>query len=327
MIMSWIPCPVEFGTTIVCLDAVDYHIKRAVPPNPTLDVLSEPASSNMRCLNFQIVKDPGPSLLVFERGLPVPVFDAASIPKVVKSIMGREVIIDLIAWDNNCLDEVSIVASKQFPMPMDAVFEMQKNWDGTVNNVQVGKPCTRVKATMRWTPSIKLGGFKNTTCFVAMDTGGSKTCGAASVPQTVTQCVNIEVERCKYALQMDQQLQEVSGLFGVDWMRLWSLNMPIAHPDYVVYDKQVIWVGHLFKVAPNERMDHITQRLGMSMDLLYLLNWDLALASRTAGSTLSPGQLLCVVPNSCTGRKDTFYSGMVYKNDKFFVAAKTDPEA
>jgi hypothetical protein len=74
-------------------------------------------------------------------------------------------------------------------------------------------------------------------------------------------------------------------------------------------------------------MDHITQRLGMSMDLLYLLNWDLALASRTTGSTLSPGQLLCVVPNSCTGTKDTFYSGMVYKNDKFFVAAKTDPDA
>jgi len=118
---------------------------------------------------------------------------------------------------------------------------------------------------------------------------------------------------------MDQQLQEISALFGVDWMRLWSLNMDITHPDYVVYNQQVVMVGHLYKVAPNERMDRIAHRLGMSVQQLRDLNYDVA----ASDALLQPGQELCVVPNSCTGLKDTFYSGMVYKDDKFYAASKT----
>ena len=96
--------------------------------------------------------------------------------------------------------------------------------------------------------------------------------------------------------------------------------MGIAHPDYVVYSQQVVSVGHLYRVAPNERLDRIAQRLGMPMEQMLDLNFDL----NATDDTLTTGQELCVVPNSCQGQKDTFYSSMVYKDDKFYAAAKTD---
>jgi len=297
MMMSWTPCAHELGNTILCMDAVDYHIKR--DEDPSKNVVDNAASSNMRCLDFEVVKDPAPK---FEAG----------IPETLHLYMGREGILVLRAWDDNCLDSVTIDVATGSQLPAGAVLDMQQKGSG------FGRSCTSVTRTMRWTPAMKMGGFKNTTCFVARDTGGSLSCGAKTVPQTAVHCVHLDVQRCKYALQMDQQLQEISALFGVDWMRLWSLNMAISHPDYVVYNQQIVSVGHLYRVAPNERLDHIAQRLGMSMEQLRDLNFDIAEVQ-----TVETGQELCVVPNSCRGQKDTLYSSMVYKDDKFFAAAKT----
>ena len=89
----------------------------------------------------------------------------------------------------------------------------------------------------------------------------------------------------------------------------WALNLCQFMP---------IMVGHLYRVAPNDRMDRISQRLGMSVSQLRDLNYDIG-----NDDTLATGQELCVVPNSCKGEKETFYSGMVYRDDKFFAAAKT----
>ena len=295
MMMHWTPCASELGATIVCLDAVDYHIQRG--SDPSMDKVDNPASSNMRCLSFDVLKDPKPE---FEAG----------IPETLSLFMGREGRVDLRASDGNCLDAVTIGLAPGSELPPGAVLDAQTAY---------GESCTGVMRTMRWTPGAKMGGFTGTTCFTARDTGGSATCGAP-VPQMSTHCVQLQVHRCKYALQRDQQLQEISALFGVDWMRLWSLNMGIAHPDYVVYNHQVVSVGHLYRVAPNERLDRIAQRLGMPMEQMLDLNFDL----NATDDTLTTGQELCVVPNSCQGQKDTFYSSMVYKDDKFYAAAKTD---
>lgn len=304
MVMSWTPCASELGATIVCMDAVDYHIIRSAN-GPSEDKVDNPASSNMRCLNFKVEKDP------------VPQFDMG-IPETLILIIGREGKIELRAWDDNCLDSVQIDLISNSSLPPGAVLDAQAPMGtGFVNTNR--RLCTSVMRTMRWTPSMKMGGFKGSTCFSARDTGGSHSCGAEAVAHTSQHCVKFEVQRCKYALQMDQQLQEISALFGVDWMRLWSLNMDITHPDYVVYNQQVVMVGHLYKVAPNERMDRIAHRLGMSVQQLRDLNYDVA----ASDALLQPGQELCVVPNSCTGLKDTFYSGMVYKDDKFYAASKT----
>jgi len=64
-------------------------------------------------------------------------------------------------------------------------------------------------------------------------------------------------------------------------------------------------------------MDHVSQRLGMSVQQMRDLNYDIA----SNDAVLQPGQELCVVPNSCKGLKDTFYTGMVYKDDKFYAAS------
>jgi hypothetical protein len=39
--------------------------------------------------------------------------------------------------------------------------------------------------------------------------------------------------------QKDQHLEQVAGLLGTDWMRLWSLNRAIGHPDFFVHAHQV----------------------------------------------------------------------------------------
>jgi len=303
MVMSWTPCAAELGATIVCMDAVDYHIQRSPGKNPSEDKVSIPASSNMRCLNFDVVEDP------------VPRFDK-DIPTTLTLTIGREGKIELRAWDDNCLDSVHIDVAANSTMPPGAVLNaLAAVSTGFVD--QTRRSCTSVVRTMRWTPSMKMGGFEGQTCFTARDTGGSLSCGAEAVAHTSLHCVKFKVQRCKYALQKDQQLQEISALFGVDWMRLWSLNQNIMHPDYVVYTEQVVSVGHLYKVAPNERMDRVSQRLGMSVQQMRDLNYDIA----SNDALLQPGQELCVVPNSCKGLKDTFYTGMVYKDDKFYAAS------
>ena len=297
MMMSWTPCAHEIGATIVCMDAVDYHVQRS-SVDPSLDTVDNPASSNMRCLQFQVVEDPAPKF-------------AADIPTKLDLTMGRESTIDLRAWDDNCLDAVTIGLNSSEVLPPGA------SLDDQVLATGFNTECPSQKRTLRWTPSVKMGGFKGRTCFDVKDTGGSQTCGAGAVVHTSTHCVEFEVARCKYALQKDQQLQEISALFGVDWMRLWSLNMDLMHPDYIVYKQQVVWIGHSYKVAPNERMDGISRRFGMSVEQLRDLNFDIA-----NKSFVETGQELCVVPNSCVGAKDSFYSTMVYQNDKFFAAFK-----
>lgn len=302
MMISWTPCSAELGATILCMDAVDYHITRSATLDPTQDVVGRSASSNMRCFNIEVVKDPSPQF-------------TAGLPTEMTLIMGREGKIELRAWDENCLDSVTIGLAAGSELPVGAVFDPQLKGSG------FGRSCTSMTRTMRWTPSIKMGGFEGQTCFTVRDTGGSPTCGAEAVAHTSTHCVKLYVTRCKYALQMDQQLQEISALFDLDWMRLWSLNLDITHPDYVVYNEQVVSVGHLYRVAPNERMDQISQRLGMSMQQLRDLNFDI-----DGNNIVKTGQTLCVVPNSCRGQRETFYTGMVYKDEKFLASANTGPK-
>ena len=306
MDMTWTPCASELGNNVLCMDAVDYHFDRQrslASPDPSKDFLDRSASSNMRCLHFEVVEDPAPKF-------------AGGIPTELTLTIGRPSTVELVAWDDNCLDEVTIDVQAGSQLPAGAVLEKQNKKTG------IGRTCTNDGAqsgesrTLRWTPHTKMGGFNGSSCFEVSDTGGAKSCGNA--PQVTRHCIHFKVQRCRYALQEDQQLQEVAALFNVDWMRLWSLNLNLTHPDYVVYKKQVIMVGHLYRVAPNDRMDRISQRLGMSVSQLRDLNYDIG-----NDDTLATGQELCVVPNSCKGEKETFYSGMVYRDDKFFAAAKT----
>ena len=117
----------------------------------------------------------------------------------------------------------------------------------------------------------------------------------------------LRVERCRYALGADQELQEVAAAFGLDWMRLWSLNGGLLHPDYVLFADQVLWVGHLFRAAGGEAPAALAARMGMSASRLQQLNMDLDVSA-----PLAAGQAVCVVPDSCRGAAQTVYSSIPY---------------
>ncbi len=115
--------------------------------------------------------------------------------------------------------------------------------------------------------------------------------------------MEVSVERCRFALGADQELQQVAAAVGLDWMRLWSLNPGLLHPDYLLLADQLLWVGHLYRAAPGDRPSQLAARMGMDAGLLGRLNRDLA-----GDAALAGGELLCVVPDSCRGAAHTVYS-------------------
>ena len=132
--------------------------------------------------------------------------------------------------------------------------------------------------------------------------------------QRATACLFVTVERCRFALGMDMELQEIGAAFGLDWMRLWSLNSDILHPDYVVFADQVLWVGHVFRAVGGETMEELAGRMGMEVKQLQMLNNDL-----TPGVALTSGQLVCLVPNSCRGAAGSVYDTDAFKDPSSFA--------
>merc|ERR1712216_592259 len=110
--------------------------------------------------------------------------------------------------------------------------------------------CVRAEFHLTWTPSPSQGGYNESVCFVATsaDTGLCPDVSRGSREH----CMRLVVRRCWYALQKDQQLQEIASMFKVDWMRIWSLNANLTHPDYLVYGGQTLMIGHLYSTLSNE---------------------------------------------------------------------------
>lgn len=298
--MSWTPCPADVGDTVICLDAVDYHLKRDT------GVVDAQAASEMKCVRMHVLADPAPE---FDRTL------TSTEPKVF--VMGQEGFFDLHAADENCLDDITIAVEEGTELPPGAVLHAPEPRSVTSSGESgAGSTCTSEKRRFSWKPDRNMGGFKTSLCFTVTDSGAASTCeGVDSKSDSL--CLEISVARCKYALQQDQQLQEIASMFGMDWMRLWSLNQGMMHPDYIVYGQQVVNVGHLYKVATNDRIDGVAKRMGMSPAQMAELNYDVKGAME-----LQPGQELCVVPDSCEGMSRTIYSGTVFENGKFFNDAK-----
>ena len=68
-------------------------------------------------------------------------------------------------------------------------------------------------------------------CFEARSASTGRCPGLAMAASV--HCVRLVVLRCRYALQKDEQLQEIASLFNVDWMRIWSLNANMVRPSCV----------------------------------------------------------------------------------------------
>jgi hypothetical protein len=214
MLMKWTPCSENRGVSVLCFDAVDGHRNFSSPvPLPS-------KASEMKCVKLQVVPDPPPKLTLTP---------ATSL----QLTMGRETTLLAVASDDNCADSVSTSVRFGALVPE--------------SNVEVkGSGCNGVVRTVVFKPSFVMGGYKEDVCVSAMDGGGS--CKDSMAREPVVRCVTITVARCRYALQMDQQLQDLSAQLGMDWVRLWSLNAELLHPDTIVFSGQEINIGHRYKV-------------------------------------------------------------------------------
>jgi hypothetical protein len=289
MNVMWTPCTV--GETVsVCLEARDYH----AVGNTSMPSMS----SSPQCLFLRVHKDPAPF------------FDAtASQVKPAVFTIGKKGSFQLAAGDDNCADELRLTVKRGGePLPADAVFS-----EAMSHTAPTG--CIGVKRQVTWTPSYKYGGYHNHICFVATDMGGK--CGGR--PQTAEHCVPVEVRRCVYAMQYDQQLQHVAAVYGTDWMRMWSVNTNVLHPDYVPFVGQTIEIGHLFRMdSENEMPGVVARRMGMSIQQLKDLNYDVDMSR-----PLRRGQMLCVIPDSCKGMAKSIEGDIKYV-EKSMIGTKWD---
>lgn len=300
MSMAWQPCLGALGLHAVCLDAADRHGNGSVAS----------ASSPMACLQLNVTRDPPPMFDMAPGRTP------ATLPPLT---MGEEVRVELFAADANCLDSVEIVPAT----PEEAPGSMLPP-GAMLHAAQPAQPpagmCVGSSRVMTWTPAYNHGGWSGRVCFAAVDSGGK--CEGAAGQRTV-QCVGVAVRRCVYALQAQQQLQEVAGMYGTDWMRLWSLNAALIHPDLIMWSggpgRQELMVGHLYQAASEETVGKVAARMGMTLAQLRTLNVDVE-----GDGPLARGQHLCVMPNSCVGQASTHYSQLQYRDPAFFVKYKAD---
>mmetsp|Transcript_28659 Transcript_28659/g.44878 ORF Transcript_28659/g.44878 Transcript_28659/m.44878 type:complete len:1164 (-) Transcript_28659:1820-5311(-) len=298
MDMNWTPCDVNMVQTI-CFDSTNRYEVGAQD-----HTVQQRVSSEMMCVNLELIEDPAPTLSVIPEVDPV---------TGVEFTMGRKGMFTVQGTDENCLDDVTITMSGG-TMPPGAMFGEQMAVSGS---------CVQQSRAFEWTPDINMGGFKTTLTFMVQDTGGAKC--SMMTPKMATTDVLITVKRCRYVVQEDMQLQELAAVLGMDWIRLWSLNSrepSLNHPDYLILvdPPQEIYVGHRYKVlAPTEPLGGIMKRFGMTDMQLHQLNYDLANATE-----VEQGMELCVVPNSCTGMRNTIYSGLVYEDGRFFAQERGD---
>jgi len=287
MSVSWLPCRQDLGNHTLCADAVDL-IGEGVP------TCRRSAASVQACLRLLVEEDPAPRFLTGEGETPT---------ERQEVLMGRPVAMDIAAVDDNCMDSVVMMLDPE-TQPAGAGLA------GPEEHVVAESPCMGVKQRLLWTPQHSQGGMDREVCVLATDGGGS--C-RDSGPKTTKHCVHVTVRRCEYALLFDQQLQEIAGAFGTDWMRLWSLNPQLQHPDYVVFggEGSSVMVGHLMTVAAGETGEGVARRMGMPLDQLQMLNYDI-----DVHQPLVAGATMCVIPNSCQGLAGNSYA-QDYKDPAF----------
>lgn len=111
------------------------------------------------------------------------------------------------------------------------------------------------------------------------------------------------VGRCKWKVQSEESFISIASKFQTSWLQLWFSNPLLKHPDFPLDPSSsdsagVINVGRTFKTRPDDTVDSVSMRFGMSQQRLFDLNADIA--------TVPPGQpwpmdqVVCVIPDSCS---------------------------
>jgi len=293
MDMAWTPCGADVGAHTLCFEAADSHQAAGEMPGRGF---ATPAMSEQKCVKLRVEKEPAPT---FKQGGAA---GAPAAPQVEMLTIGRQTLLAVPLVTPNCQAKIQLAARRGSSLPAGASLRLAATTRAGTPSV-AKDACVEAEFHLDWTPAPTQGGFNETVCLEATSANPG-TC-TDTTPAPRVHCIRLVVHRCRYVLQQDQQLQEVAALFNVDWMRLWSLNPELMHPDYLVYGEQTLKVGHLYSALANEFPREIGKRMGMSDALLRDLNFGLDLDARFDG-----GEELCVVPNSCTGTTGHRYSGL-----------------
>ena len=108
--------------------------------------------------------------------------------------------------------------------------------------------------------------------------------------------MNIFVERCKWYVQTEDTLIQIAARFATNWLQIWHFNPTILHPDSELPPGDVINIGHLYEVEPNDALSVLADRFGTSIKHIKMNNWDLG---SLTDAQLPLGKSICVIPNSC----------------------------
>jgi hypothetical protein len=179
-----------------------------------------------------------------------------------------------------------------------------------------------MERVFHWNPRWDQGGWTGDICFAVYDLAGG--CDGAGVVQKTRKCVNVVIERCRYTVQYEQQLQEIAAIYATDWITLWMVNREIQHPDYVLhpldpvlFQNQVVWTGHNYKVNIRDNLYDIAERFGTSVEWLHHMNADLC-----EDHSVDVGQTICIISNPCDGAVLTPYGKAGAKDNFWYSAAK-----
>jgi hypothetical protein len=294
----WTPCNGQQGVHIVCFEAVDENGNASV----------------QRCIKIDIESDPAPYFL-----------NEAMFEEKIVGHVGQLTTILVEADDKNCHDEVDIDIAGQHPA-CDSYHE--DSWPAgaelmkqvAVGGEQKTDACSPQARKFQWNPAWDQGGWTGDICFKVTDSIGKSKCEDARVVQKTEKCIHIEIARCRYTVQYEQQLQEIAAIYATDWISLWMVNPEIDHPDYVLHtvqDDLIVWTGHVYSVNIRDNLYDIAERFGTSVEWLHHMNADLC-----ADHSVDVGQKLCIISNPCDGAVDTPYGKAGAKDNFWYSAAK-----
>jgi len=294
---TWVPCNDQQGFHIVCFEAVDQH----------------GVASTQRCVHIQVMSDPAPFFL-------------SSGPAADNYIgtVGDELRINAHCDDNNCKDHVEIDSDFAHPAcrpegsewPLGAELAEQKPLEGEAIGV-----CNAQQRMFSWTPRWDQGGWNGDICFKCTDQAGG--CEGVGEAVSTGKCVHVSIQRCRYMVQYEQQIQEIAAIYSTDWITLWQLNRNIEHPDYLLYshydsgeNKEALYTGHVYKVNLRDNLYDIAARFGTTEAFLHYMNADLC-----EDNTIDVDQELCILPNACKGHVKSPY-GQAGAKDNWYAGAK-----
>jgi len=284
----WVPCNGQQGDHIVCFESV------------TADGLA----STQHCVHYHVVSDPAPEF-------------TGDHSNTLYAYIGGLTDYSLVVTDGNCADSVTIVTDGSHPVCRDA----DSAWPAGASLGEQsavpseGDDCDSVQASLLWNPSWDQGGWRGTICAAGIDTAGG--CNGAGVAQKTSQCINVEVVRCEYVIQYEQQLQEIAAIYATDWITLWHHNHALKHPDFEMYHAQHVYTGHVLRVNIRDTLYDIAERYGTSVKWLHYMNADLCL-----DDSIDIDQDLCVLSNACEGATKTPYGHSTSSDGYWYSAAK-----